>query len=421
MAFCNFLVSLSQYRLSLYTNVLVEEAIETTLNYIYKPTKLVDVPFDKERMRILLNLSIRDAPFRFQNKIYKQIDGVAMGNPLAPILADLWMRKIEEKLNRFSTNEPLVWLRYVDDVFCVFTIPREKILEFYTRINRWHPNLQFTVEFESNNSIAFLDVLVTQEQEKLTTSLYRKPTHTGLYLLWDSSQNRRYKLGLIKTLVICIYRICSSKEIVNRELSLLRKTLTNNGYPPHIIRRGIAEAQTLIRMRSDNKKKNESSNNKVIFFTIKYYGQESIVFASRIKKFCRQLLPNVRIQFAFKKHMSLKSIFLPKLKGTDENRKNKNLVYSIPCKDCDTVYIGETGRMKETRINEHRSKIRTLASDSKIVEHILKYKHNFDFSSTKTLALENDWRKRIIKESILTNRTLGKSINETKHTLQISR
>ena len=152
------------------------------------------------------------------------------------------MQKIEEKLNRFNTNKPLVWLRYVDDVFCIFTIPKEKILEFHTRINRWPPNLQFTVEFESNNSLAFLDVLVTQEQEKLTTSLYRKPTHTGLYLLWDSSQNRSYKLGLIKTLVIRIYRICSSKEIVNRELSLLRKTLTNNGYPPHIIRRGIAEA-----------------------------------------------------------------------------------------------------------------------------------------------------------------------------------
>ena len=119
-------------------------------------------------------------------------------------------------------------------------------------------------------------------------------------------------------------------------------------------------------MRSDNKK-NDNRNSKVIFFAIKYYGQESIVFASRIKKFCQQLLPNVRIQFAFKNHMRLKSIFLPKLKGTDENRKNKNLVYSIPCKDCDTVYIGETGRMKETRINEHKSKVKILSSDSKIV------------------------------------------------------
>ena len=336
---------------NLYTNVPVEEAIETTLNYIYKPTKLVDVPFDKEQMRMLLNLLVRDAPFRFQNNIYKQIDGVAMGNPLVPTLADLWMQKIEEKLNRFNTNKPLVWLRYVDDVFCIFTIPKEKILEFHTRMNRWHLNLQFTVEFESNNSIAFLDVLVTQEQEKLTTSLYRKPTHTGLYLLWDSSQNHGYKLGLIKTLVIRIYCICSSKEIVNRELSLLKKTLANNGYPPHIIRRGIAEAEVLIRRQSDNKK-NVNKNKKIIFFTIKYYGEESIIFASRVKKLCRQLLLNVRIQFAFKKYMSLKSIFLPKLKGTDENRKNKDLVYSTPCKDCDTVDIGETGRMKATRIHE---------------------------------------------------------------------
>ena len=164
---------------SLYTNVRVEEAIETTLNYIYRPTKLVNVLFDKEQMRILLNLSVRDAPFRFQNKMQKQIDGVAMGNPLAPVLTDLWMQKIEEKLNRFSVNKPTMWLRYVDDVFCIFTTPKEKILQFHTRINRWHPKLQFTVEFESNKSIPFLDVLVTQEEEKLTTSLYRKPTHTG--------------------------------------------------------------------------------------------------------------------------------------------------------------------------------------------------------------------------------------------------
>ena len=158
---------------SLYTNVPAEEAIETTLNYIYKPTKLANVPFDKEQMRILLYLSIKDAPFRSQNKIYKQIDGVAMGNPLTPILVDLWMQKIEEKLNRLSANKPTMWLRYVDDVFCIFTIRKEKILQFQTRINRWHPNLQFTVEFESNKSIAFLDVLVTEEEEKLTTSLYR--------------------------------------------------------------------------------------------------------------------------------------------------------------------------------------------------------------------------------------------------------
>ncbi|CAF4600906.1 unnamed protein product [Rotaria sp. Silwood2] len=403
---------------SLYTNVPVEEAIEVTLNYIDKPKKLVDVPFDEEQMKTLLDLSLRDSTFRFQNKIYKQIDGVAMGNPLAPIIADLWMQKIEEKLNRFSTNKPMIWLRYVDDIFCIFTIPKEKINEFHKRINKWHRNLHFTVEFEVENSIPFLDVRVTHTEDKLVTSMYRKPTHTGLYLLWDSNQSRRYKLGLIKTLVIRIYRLCSTKEIINNELDLLRKTLTNNGYPPHIIKRGITEGEILIKTMSQTKKA-EDKNKNVIFFTIKYYGQESIIFTSRINKLCKKLLPNLKIQFAFKKHMSLRSIFLPKLKGIDEEKKKKNLVYSIPCKNCDKIYIGETSRKKDTRMKEHEAKIRTLSSDSKLVEHILKYQHSFDFSKTETLAYESDWRKRIIKESILTNRTLGKSINETKHTIQI--
>jgi hypothetical protein len=50
---------------------------------------------------------------------------------------------------------------------------------------------------------------------------------------------------------------------------------------------------------------------------------------------------------------------------------------------------------------------------------ILSDKHNFDFDNVKTLAFESEWRRRIIKESILTNRTLGKSINETKHITQV--
>ncbi|CAF1378830.1 unnamed protein product [Adineta ricciae] len=175
---------------------------------------------------------------------FEQVDGVAMGNPLAPIIADLWMQKMEDKLNRFRKNRPTVWLRYVDDIFCLFTIPETQIKDFHSRINKWHDKLSFTIELESNNSISFLDVLVTQDEEdKLTTSLYRKPTHTGLYMLWDSSQNRRYKLGLTRTLVIRIYRICSKESIITKELNLLRKTLADNGYPPHIVRRGIVEGE----------------------------------------------------------------------------------------------------------------------------------------------------------------------------------
>lgn len=119
-------------------------------------------------MKKMLEMSVCNAPFRFQNRIFKQIDGVAMGSSLVLILSYLWMQKMERKLNRFSTNKPIIWIRYVDDVYCLFDIPRTKIIEFHSRINRWHKNLNFTIVFELNDSLAFLDVLVTRKNLRYT-------------------------------------------------------------------------------------------------------------------------------------------------------------------------------------------------------------------------------------------------------------
>ena len=122
------------------------------------------------------------------------------------------------------------------------------------------------------------------------------------------------------------------------------------------------------------------------------------------------LLPNVNIQFAFKKNLSLKRIFLPILKGKDEQKTIKNLVYSIPGLNCNKAYIGETSRMKEKRMAEHRTRMKMFASDSKIVEHIEDQKHSFAFTRVKTLTLESNWQKRTIKESLLTHGQIRKSL-----------
>ena len=133
---------------SLYTNVPVSEAIEIALEELYKKPTNVESALSRDQMRKLLNFAVRDKPFRFLNDQYSQVDGVAMGSPLAPILADLFITKMEQKLNRFSTNRPKIWLRYVDDVLCVFDINVEKIHAFLERINKWPPNLRFTIELE---------------------------------------------------------------------------------------------------------------------------------------------------------------------------------------------------------------------------------------------------------------------------------
>ena len=71
-------------------------------------------------------------------------------------------------------------------------------------------------------------------------------------------------------------------------------------------------------------------------------------------------------------------------------------------------------------MKEHRANVRNLSDKSELVEHILTHKHQFDIMNTQTLALESDWRRRVIKESILSSKTLGKSINKTKHTIQVA-
>ena len=236
-------------------------------------------------------------------------------------------------------------------------------------------------------------------------------------MLWDSSQNRQYKIGLIKTLAIRIHRICSSRTLIDDELDHLRRTLEANGYPPHIVRRGIRESEVIVKI--NKKQAAPPQKEKSFFFTMTYYGHESVVFAARMRKVFRKFLPLVKVHFAFRKHQTLKNIFLPIMKGKDESKKEKRLVYSIPCKQCEYVYVGQTERRKEKRMQEHKSNIRRLAANSKLVEHIEKYHHEFDFSKVETLAWEQDWRRRTIEESLLTQERLGKTINDTDYTLHV--
>ena len=87
---------------------------------------------------------------------------------------------------------------------------------------------------------------VIRENNQHNSTLYRKPTHIDLYLLWESNQCRRYKLCLMKTLMVRILRICSTPQHVQDETERLRRTLKANGHPPHIIKRGIREGEVII-------------------------------------------------------------------------------------------------------------------------------------------------------------------------------
>ena len=159
---------------ALYTNVPVNEAINITINNLEKEKSLKNTPFDKRQMKKLLELAVCNVPFRFREKHYIQCDGVAMGSPLGPILADIFMSNLEKKLNKFSSNKPLIWYRYVDDILCIFNT-EQNINNVLTSINRWHKNIKFTIEKEKEKKINFLDVLIIRNEKtkEYDTTIYK--------------------------------------------------------------------------------------------------------------------------------------------------------------------------------------------------------------------------------------------------------
>ena len=84
-------------------------------------------------------------------------------------------------------------------------------------MNHQHSDLKFTFEVEQNNSFSFLDVKICRENDRFTTSIYRKPTFSGVFIHFDSFIPTSYKHGLVKTLMFRYFKICSSYEKIHNE------------------------------------------------------------------------------------------------------------------------------------------------------------------------------------------------------------
>ena len=119
--------------------------------------------------------------------MFKQIGGVAMGSPLGPDLANIFVGYHESRLFQPTLHELLEWHKwYVDDSFGIFNEHRAANF-FLDTLNNLHPSLKFTCEYDKDNKLPFLNVLVHEEDKGFMTSIYRKPTFIGLYIRFDFS------------------------------------------------------------------------------------------------------------------------------------------------------------------------------------------------------------------------------------------
>ena len=87
--------------------------------------------------------------FEFDSKIKQQISGTAIGTKFAAPYACIFMDKFETDELTTQNLKPWVWLRYTDDIFFVWTHGEEKLHDFLSCLNEFHPNLKFTYEYST--------------------------------------------------------------------------------------------------------------------------------------------------------------------------------------------------------------------------------------------------------------------------------
>ena len=164
-----------------------------------------------------------------------------MGSPLAPILADIFLNSVldpiivrdssdtDSNLIKLGSFELKFFTRYVDDLL-VCLKDESTALALKKFLESLHPNLKFKIELECNKCIPFLDIYISKSHDRIVTSVYRKPTHSGVLTHYKSYVPFRYKLNLLNTLMDRGYKICSSWHTVTSELSALTDMLSRNGY-----------------------------------------------------------------------------------------------------------------------------------------------------------------------------------------------
>ncbi len=154
--------------------------------------------------------------------------GCAMGSPVSPVIANLYMEEIEERAIANTANPPKVWHRYVDDVLS--DMKKDAISTFHDELNSIDPHISFTIEYETNGQIAFLDTLISRNSGSITTDVYRKPTHTDNYLHFKSHHDKKHKISTAATLLSRATSIPNTVEGKANETKNVVDALLSNGY-----------------------------------------------------------------------------------------------------------------------------------------------------------------------------------------------
>ena len=297
---------------------------------------------------MLVKLCLKFNPFTFNDEEYAQRDGLAMGSPLSPVAACIFMETLEKEEFSKIMGDDTTWLRYVDDVLII--APQNLNLpDKLEKLNEVHENIKFTLEEEENQRLNFLDVTIIRGDNGVKFKVYRKPTNKEDYIHFYSSHSIRTKSGVAIGFFLRALRICS-EEFLDEEIKHIFNVFTALRYPKALLVKWKNRAK---RIRSTKRQGTREETKKDGSF-----GAERQTIVVPHSKHVHDIAEGLRhsgIRVLEKSGVKIGSI----VKNKKNTTKNENsMIYKIPCGGCNKSYVGETHRGLKTRISEHRRDLR---------------------------------------------------------------
>ena len=286
-------------------------------------------------------------------------------------------------------------------LFSLRTEPNINLSHFLDHISNLDPNIQFTTEdAKPDGSLPFLDTLIQKQPDNsLSTSVYRKPTHTDLYLQWNSHHHLSSKYSVINTLRHRAKTVCSNHHLLEEEEEHLNWALSNCRYPAWALNRARINI-------SKKKKKNirlqTNTTSKKPYIVVPYM--------KGLSETCKKICRRHGIDMHFKGANTIRQLLVHP-KDKDDILKKSGVIYRYKCGrvDCKEEYIEESGRTFPERFREH------LRSPSPIYDHYKTTGHEVSPDNFSTVGRDDQSMTRLIREAMLIrvnepslNRNIGK-------------
>ena len=245
----------------LYPNIPHSEGLEAIPKAL---DKRKDQTISTDSLILLGEFVLKNNAFEHSMRYFKQLEGTAIGTKFALPYAILFMGYLEHKILNYFVEKPLVWWRYIDDIFMISQHGEEKLKEFLKILYSCQPTIKFTAKY-SLDKVYFLDVEVIRSGKKLLADLYIKPTDTHQYLEFSSCHLYHSKKSIPYSQALRFNRICSENRFFDKRCNQLECWLKDLGYNEKLVRQQILKARKFTRKDLLNQNSKTKWRNKLVF------------------------------------------------------------------------------------------------------------------------------------------------------------